>query len=104
MGANDAAQNRKDDKRRAAQNRKLEKRRKAGDALPADWGSASPEMLSRAIQAITRDGGAIRFGYTRDGGAFAVGLYENGNTDTEYLKPSEDIDQYLKGIIDDYEK
>jgi hypothetical protein len=104
MGANDAAQNRKDDKRKAAQNRVLSKRKSHGNDSTADWGSASPELLHAAIQAITRDGGAIRFGYTRDGGAFAVGLYENGNTDTEYIKPSEDIDTYLRGVIEDYGK
>lgn len=104
MGANDALQNRKDDKRKAAQNRVLSKRKSHGVEGTADWGSATPELVLRAIEAITRDGGAIRFGYTRDGGAFAVGLYENGNTDTEYLKPSDDIDLYLKGIIEDYGK
>jgi hypothetical protein len=104
MGANDALQNRKDDKRKAAQAKQLSKRRSHGNALPADWGNATAELVLKAIEAITRDGGAIRFGYTRDGGAYAVGLYENGNTDTEYLKPSDDIDEYLKGIISDYEK
>jgi hypothetical protein len=61
-------------------------------------------LVLKAIATITRDGGAIRFGYTRDGGAYAVGLYEDGNTDTEYLKPTDDIDEYLKGIISDYQK
>jgi hypothetical protein len=104
MGANDAAQNRKDDKRKAAQGRTLSKRRSSGNVLPADWSNATAELVLKAIATITRDGGAIRFGYTRDGGAYAVGLYEDGNTDTEYLKPTDDIDEYLKGIISDYQK
>lgn len=104
MGANDAAQNRKDDKRKAAAAKGLASRRKTGNATTADWTSATAELVLRAIAAITRDGGAIRFGYTRDGGAFAVGLYENGQTDTEYLKPTDDIDEYLQGIVDDYQK
>lgn len=61
-------------------------------------------MLKRAVAAVARNGGALRLGYTRDGGAFAVGIYGDGDPFTEYIPPSEDISEYLKGIIDDYGK
>jgi hypothetical protein len=48
-------------------------------------------------------GGALRLGYTRDGGAYAVGVYGDGTPFTEYIPPSDDIEVYLKGIIEDYE-
>ena len=74
------------------------------DANQADWGSVSSELLRRAIESVTRDGGAIRLGYTRDMGAYAVGFYEGGEVIPEYIPPSVDMDVWLQGVIDDYGK
>lgn len=74
-----------------------------GTSTPADWGTADPKLLLRAIELVTKAGGALRFGYTRDGGAYAIGVYENGNCETEYLKPDESLDDWLQGIIRDFE-
>jgi len=71
---------------------------------PADWGSANSELLRRAVESVTRDGGAIRLGYTRDMGAYAVGIYENGEVYTEYIPPSVNLDEWLQGVIDDFAK
>lgn len=68
----------------------------------ADWANATPQLLSDAVCAITRNGCAIRLGYTRDGGAYAIGIYEQGEMQTEYLSPHEDLDAYLRGLIEDY--
>jgi len=104
MGVNDAKRSQREDKQRAAADAKRRRTSRAQAEGTADWGNANPALLAKAVCAITRDGGAIRLGYTRDGGAFAVGIYENGTAETEYIKPSEDLDRYLQGIIEDYAK
>ena len=67
----------------------------------ADWQSADPETVLRAIAAVGFKGGAIRFGYSRDGGAYAIGIYLSNDKYTEYIRPHEDIDQYLRDLIED---
>jgi len=104
MGVNDREQNKKDAKReRAAENRKR-RNSTGGPGNTADWESADAELLRKAIASVARDGGAIRLGYTRDGGAYAVGIYGDGDPFTEYVPPSEDLDAYLRGVIEDYGK
>jgi hypothetical protein len=36
-------------------------------------------------------------------GAYAIGFYEDGECQTEYVKPSEDLDEWITGAIQDYE-
>jgi hypothetical protein len=102
MGINDRERNKKDDvKRKAEENRK---RRSHGTTMgdPADWSGVDGMLLCKAVAAIARDGGALRLGYSRDGGAYAVGIYGDGTPFTEYIPPSDDMNEYLKGLIDDY--
>jgi len=102
MGVNDREQNRKDSKRQVSA---VERRRRATNptgASTADWGAVDGVLLARAIGAVSKRGGAIRFGYTRDGGAYAVGFYGDGDPFTEYIPPSDDIEAWLKGVIEDY--
>lgn len=73
-------------------------------AATADWASCNPTTLMGAISAVAQDNGAIRLGYTRDGGAYAVGIYGDGEPFTEYIRPGEDINEYLEGLIRDYGK
>ncbi len=68
----------------------------------ADWQNANPELVLRAIAVMAFKGGALRFGYTRDGGAYAIGIYLSNDRYTEYVRPSEDIDEYLTSIIRDF--
>jgi len=79
------------------------RRHSRSNIQPADWASVNAELLRRAIAAVGARGGAIRFGYTRDGGAYAVGLLGDGDPYTEYLRPSDDIDAYFEGVIEDWE-
>ena len=74
------------------------------DAGVTDWASCNGELIAKAIGSITRDGGAVRFGYSRDGGAYAIGIYGDGDPFTEYFSPDTDMDMVLKGLIDDYAK
>lgn len=70
----------------------------------ADWGSCDAALLVNAIQKAAKKGGALRFGYTRDGGAYAVGVYAGGDYFTDYIRPSEDIDAYLREIAGAFEE
>lgn len=63
-----------------------------GPSMAADWGKLDPEVLKRVIVAVTRAGGALRFGYTNDFGAYALGIYGDGPEPyTEYFRPTEDV-------------
>jgi hypothetical protein len=81
-------------------NKRRLRERADGGSSPADWMSADPELLQRVVAKITVLGGAIRFGYTRDGGAYAVGIYIGEKYDTEYVRPQEDLNEYLRGLLE----
>lgn len=101
MGTMDDRKLAKRDAKRAASEQRL--RRKVDAAgVTADWVNADAQMLLYAVAAIAARGGALRLGYTRDGGAYAIGVYGDGDPFTEYVRPSEDINVYLRGIIEDY--
>lgn len=78
------------------------RRRNRGTGDAAEWGDANSDKVLAAISAIAGNGFAVRFGYTRDGGAFAIGVVGDGEPYTEYVRPNEDIDLYLDGLISDY--
>jgi hypothetical protein len=104
VGPNDRAQNRKDDRKKAAENKRQRRNRDTTTAGGADWEGVSGELLTKAIAAVAGMGGALRLGYTRDGGAYAIGVYGDGDPFTEYVKPDDDMDTYLRELIEDYGK
>lgn len=67
----------------------------------ANWGDVNGENLTNAVAWTAACGGALRLGYTRDGGAYAIGIYIDGESETEYVRPDEDIDQWLLDLADD---
>lgn len=75
------------------------KRRPQRQSEPADWSLANPELLVKLIVNVTGTGGAVRFGYTSDGGAYAIGFYGDGEPYTEYIRPSEDVDEVLQEFV-----
>jgi hypothetical protein len=79
-----------------------ERRQQRQSTEIADWAAADAQLLLEAVAVVALRGGAIRFGYTRDGGAYSIGIYGSGEPYTEYVRPSEDIDYYLRGIIEDF--
>lgn len=103
MGVNDRAQNRKDEKRAATQAKRKLRDSSAKGGSPADWGGADGDLLARFAAVVSKDGGAVRLGYTRDGGAYAVGIYGDGDPYTVYIPPSEDINDWLRTAIEDFE-
>lgn len=78
------------------------RRRRRNDAV-ADWAGADAELLRSVVESVTKDGGAIRFGYSRDGGAYAVGIYGDGEPYSEYLGATSNVDEWLEGLRIDYE-
>lgn len=68
----------------------------------ADWGEASADLIAQAIALVARAKCAIMFGYTRDGGAFSIRIVGDGEPYNEYVRPTEDIDLYLTGLIEDF--
>ena len=68
----------------------------------ADWGGVNAEVLRDAIQTVARQGGALRFGYSRDGGAYAIGVLGDGEPYTEYLRPTDDVEEYLRILIEQW--
>lgn len=68
----------------------------------ANWSDATSELVISLIDAVTSRGGAVRFGYTRDGGAYALGLYYGGESTSEYCRPSEDVNEFMRRWIEFY--
>lgn len=93
----------------AMKEQKLNKKHRRATSSPstpkqrASWAGAPAELLWEVIRNITEQGGAVRFGLTRDGGAYAIGIYDNGEHETEYLKPSDDLRLYLVDLAAAFE-
>jgi hypothetical protein len=103
MGVNDREQDKKVAKRKAAEQNRKRRANTSTTGQVADWASVDGILLAKAVGVVARMGGALRLGYSRDGGAFAVGIYGDGEPFTEYVPPSDDIELWLKGVIEDYE-
>lgn len=103
MGQNDRNYSRAEAKKAAAQDKRRLRNFTGTYAGTADWGSVDGTLLTKAVAASARLGGALRLGYTRDGGAYAIGVYGDGEPYTIYIPPDDSIEDVLKGIIEDYE-
>lgn len=102
--ANEKAKKAKPDTSERKDAAKEQRRRNRGSQLfePADWGGIRPEVLAGVICAITGVGCAVQFGYTRDGSAFVVRIVGDGEPYNEYIRPTEEPEGYLIGIIEDF--
>lgn len=79
------------------------KRNQVQHGEAADWSAVDGKLLANAVAWVAATGGAVRLGYTRDGYAYAIGLYYSDQHRTEYVRPSEDVEQYLRGLAEDFE-
>lgn len=104
MGVNDAKQSERENKKNAAGAARRRRANVGSGGNAADWAGVDGTLLAKAVAGVARLGGALRFGYTRDGGAYAIGFYEGDDKWTEYIPPGDDVEEYLKGIIEDYQK
>lgn len=87
----------------AAQQRE-HRRRNRGTTDSADWATANSDTLLRTICAVTSAGCAIQLGYTRDGGSFVIRIVGDGEPFNEFVRPTEDLELYLKSLELDYAK
>ncbi len=75
-------------------------RRGMGDV--ADWMNANSELVIKAISKISAKQCAIQFGLTRDGGSYVIRIVGDGEPYNEFVRPTEDLDLYLEGLIEDF--
>lgn len=79
--------------------RRAKRRAKRGQKETADWAGVDKTKLCELIELVTADGGTITFGYTRDGGAYYVNYYIDGESEKYYIRPTEDVDEWLTDEI-----
>jgi len=82
--------------------RRSARRTARGNAAPADWGTADAERIVALISAVTRENGLCSFGYTRDGGTYTVTVILDGEKDTDYCRPTEDLNAFLDNLVSDF--
>ena len=70
----------------------------------AEYGDVDASKLLAAISAIAASGCAVQFGYTKDGSAYVVRIVGDGDPYNEFIRPSEDFELYLQGVIEDFSK
>jgi len=79
------------------------RRENRGHGATADWSSVDPGILRSAIHAVTKQGMAIMFGLTRDGSAYTIRYIGEDAPSPEYVRPTEDIDLHLEGVVQDFD-
>lgn len=79
------------------------KSRRAQRMDAADWGGVDAKVLQWTIAVVASKGGALRIGYTSDGGAYAVGIYGDGEPYTEYIRPGDDVEGFLRDLAGYFE-
>ncbi len=86
----------------AGQRSERRRNRHTGDV--ADYENVDAECLKRAITEVTSSDCAIQFGYTKDGSTFVIRIVGDGEPYNEFVRPSEDINEYLRALAEDYSK
>lgn len=82
--------------------KRIRNRNRGKDGNVADYAAISPELLGRLIAAVTARECAIQFGFTRDGGAYCVRIVGDNEPYNEYIRPTEDVEAHLEGIVEDF--
>lgn len=84
-------------------NGRIRRQKRGTDVAEAEYLEADAGLLQQAITAVTKRGCAIQFGLTRDAGAYVIRIVGDGEPYNEYIRPTEDIDLHLQGLISDFE-
>lgn len=87
--------------------RKVEKSgrrgKRRGSQLPnRTWSEVPRELIGEFVGAIVSNGRGCLLGTTSDGGALVVRVYDGGDAETDYIKPSDDVATILSDIAEDY--
>jgi len=94
----------KEGRKEAAEvNRRIRNRARGMSNEEADWSSVDGSKVVAVIAAVAKHHCAIQFGYTRDQGAYCIRIVGDGEPYNEYVRPSEDIDFYLEGLLVDFD-
>ena len=81
--------------------RQLNRDKRYPNVQPVSANDIDPASLLRLIACLLHTGAAIRIGSTRDKSTWAIGIYtESYEPTTEYVKPGEDINEYLSKLGD----
>lgn len=59
-------------------------------------------LMAELVVVAVNAGGAVLFGASRDGGAASVRLYLEGEGETFYFRPGEDVEDFLRYWIEQY--
>lgn len=97
--ANDGTESR--NKRKEKSNALRREKRGTGQQ-PLGFTEADPLLIDRLVQVVCACGGAVQFGLTRDYGAAVLKLYYQGDSETVYLRPSDDPDEEIEGWIEHF--
>lgn len=100
---NDKARTSQNRQQASAENKRIRNRNRGGDNLTG-WDDATPELLLRAVLAVTARGCAVQFSLTRDGGSRVVRIVGDGEPYNEYVRATENVDEYLTGLALDFAK
>jgi len=64
------------------------------------YSETDPQLLLRAVAAVTAAGDAITLGLTSDGGAYYVGCIADGLLEKFYLDSCDALEDRLRGIAE----
>lgn len=84
------------------ENKRIRSKNRGEGGDTADWASLKPQVLADVIKAVTVRGCAIQFGYTQDGGAYCIRIVGDGDAYNEYVRPTEDVEKHILGIVEDF--
>lgn len=68
----------------------------------ANYSTIDAGVLLRAVAAVTNHGCAVQFGYTKDGSTFVIRVVGDGEPYNDFVRPSEDFEEYLKALAADF--
>ncbi len=83
--------------------RRKARRANRGGTETADWAGADSSLIQQLVATVTGQKGTITLGYTKDGGAYYISYYFGDSSEAAYCRPSEGIDDFLKGEIESFD-
>lgn len=70
--------------------------------LKATFANTEAGLLLAVVLWMSEAGAAVRLGKTSDGGALAIGLYDGSEKRTEYLRPADNVNEFLLELLAAY--
>lgn len=73
-----------------------------GTGQQATFAGTEAGLLLAVVHWMSEGGAAVRLGKTSDGGALAIGLYDGSEKRTEYLRPADNVNEFLLELLAAY--